>query len=104
MLGSALDYLARFEGIAQHVQGLTTALLARLDAAGIASTTPADPAQHGASICIAHPEARALCEALARRGIWAWNGRGRIRFSFHGCNDDADVERIMAALLAEWPR
>ncbi|TCZ66019.1 aminotransferase class V-fold PLP-dependent enzyme [Roseicella aquatilis] len=105
VLASALDYLGRFEtaGVQAHVQALTTALHARLMEAGIPSTTPADPARHGASICIAHPRAAALTEALARHGVWAWNGRGRIRFSVHGYNGMGDVDRIMAALRAEWP-
>jgi selenocysteine lyase/cysteine desulfurase len=104
VLASALDYLAGFETrvVQAHVQALTVALLARLAAAGIPSTTPADPARHGASVCIATPGAAALTEALVRRGVWAWNGRGRIRFSFHGYNSMADVDRIMAALAAEW--
>jgi cysteine desulfurase / selenocysteine lyase len=103
VLASALDYLGQHRGIDAHVQRLTTALHAGLHEAGIASTTPPDPARHGASVCIAHPEAGRLCQALAARGVWAWNGRGRIRFSFHGYNDEADVARILAALLAEWP-
>jgi selenocysteine lyase/cysteine desulfurase len=104
VLASALDYLAGFEprAVQAHVQALTVALLERLAAAGIPSTTPADPARHGASVCIATPGAAALTEALVRRGVWAWNGRGRIRFSFHGYNSIADVDRIMAALAAEW--
>ena len=98
VLASALEYLAGFPTLTGHVQGLTTALLARLAAAGIASTTPADPRQHGASVCIPHPEAGRLCDALAERGVLAWNGRGRIRFSFHGYNDHDDVARIAGAL------
>ena len=100
VLGSALDYLAGFgtAALTRHVQGLTTALLARLAAAGIATTTPADPTRHGASVCIARPDAAALCRALHERGVWAWNGRGRVRFSFHGYNGMEDVERIMRAL------
>ncbi|WP_043364739.1 aminotransferase class V-fold PLP-dependent enzyme [Belnapia sp. F-4-1] len=104
VLAEALDYLAAFPpGAAQaHVQRLTTALLDRLQEAGIPSTTPRDPARHGASVCIASPGAAALTEALVQRGVWAWNGRGRIRFSFHGYNSMADVDRIMEALLTEW--
>jgi len=41
--------------------------------------------------------------ALHERGVWAWNGRGRIRFSFHGYNGGDDVDRIVAALRAAWP-
>ena len=100
VLGSALDHLRTVDpgALTRHVQGLTTALLARLAAAGIATTTPADPARHGASVCIAHPRASAICEALHEHGVWAWNGRGRVRFSFHGYNGMDDVERIMRAL------
>jgi cysteine desulfurase / selenocysteine lyase len=98
VLASALEYLAGFPTLTGHVQDLTTALVARLAAAGIASTTPADPRQHGASVCIPHPEAGRLCDALAERGVLAWNGRGRLRFSFHGYNDHDDVARIAGAL------
>ena len=35
---------------------------------------------------------------MARQGVLAWNGRGRIRFSFHGYNDAAELDRIMDAL------
>jgi selenocysteine lyase/cysteine desulfurase len=102
VLGSALDYLGGFEtaAITRHVQGLTAALLEGLARAGIPTTTPADPARHGASVCIAHPQAGALAAALHERGVWAWNGRGRVRFSFHGYNGMADVGRILAALAA----
>jgi cysteine desulfurase / selenocysteine lyase len=104
VLGAALDYLAGFDAaeVEAHVLSLTGALLAELDAAGIASTTPAEPARHGASVCIESGRAQALVDALAARGVWAWNGRGRVRFSFHGYNAMADVDRIMAALKAEW--
>jgi selenocysteine lyase/cysteine desulfurase len=100
VLNSALDYLDGFdpEAVRRHVQALSAALLDRLRAAGIASTTPADPLRHGASVCIADGRAAALAEALHARGVWAWNGRGRVRFSFHGYNGMEDVERILAAL------
>ncbi|MGG5818307.1 aminotransferase class V-fold PLP-dependent enzyme [Falsiroseomonas sp. HW251] len=86
--------------LAAHVTALTAALLDRLATAGIASTTPRDPARHGANVCIAHPRAAAMVAAMARRGVLAWNGRGRIRFSFHGYNDLAQLDRIMDALTA----
>lgn len=96
VLGSALDYLAEFEttALTQHVQRLTAVLLARLPE----STTPRDPARRGASVCITHPDASRICKVLHEQGVWAWNGRGRVRFSFHGYNGMADVERVVAAL------
>jgi selenocysteine lyase/cysteine desulfurase len=105
VLNGALDYLRQYDmrAVERHVQGLTTALLARLPGLGLVSTTPPDPARHGASVCLEHPRAGELVEALYDRGVWAWNGRGRLRFSFHGYNSLADVDRIEAALRACLP-
>jgi selenocysteine lyase/cysteine desulfurase len=104
VLDSAQQFLGGFEAAAvqRHVQGLTVALLERLRRRGIPTTTPEDPARHGASVCIAHPRAAALAEALQSRGVWAWNGRGRVRFSFHGYNAMDDVTRIDGALGESW--
>ena len=68
ILDGALDYLAGFgaPAIEGHVQALTTAMLARLEAAGIASTTPADPRRHGASVCVQSPHAAAIVAHLQR--------------------------------------
>ena len=97
---AALDVLEAFPrgAIQAHVQALTAALLDRLAAAGIASTTPRDPRRHGANVCIAHPRAAAIVAAMAERGVLAWNGRGRVRFSFHGYNGADELARIMDAL------
>ena len=81
-----------------HVTALAAALLDRLDAAGIAASTPRETARHGANVCIPHPRAAAIVQAMAGRGVLAWNGRGRIRFSFHGYNDAAELDRIAATL------
>ncbi|MES2710262.1 MAG: aminotransferase class V-fold PLP-dependent enzyme [Pseudomonadota bacterium] len=104
VLGSALDYLGQWEtaAVQRHVQALTVALLARLAAAGIPSTTPRDPAAHGASVCIQTPRGDAIVAAMEEKNVLAWGGRGRIRFSFHGYNAMDDVERIMDALLPAW--
>lgn len=104
VLDGALDYLERFGAarIERHVQVLTTGMLARLAEAGIASTTPADPARHGASVCVASRHAGAICARMERRGVLAWNGRGRVRVSFHGYNGVEDMIRASDALIAEW--
>jgi len=49
-------------------------------------------------VCIDSPHAAAIAEGLVRRGVYAWNGHGRIRFSFHGYNGGDDLDRIMEAL------
>jgi selenocysteine lyase/cysteine desulfurase len=100
VLAEALDYLAQFDmlTVQHHVQGLTMALLQRLAALQIPSMTPGDPARHGASVCVASPRAQEIVDALYARGVYAWNGHGRVRFSFHGYNAMTDVERIVEAL------
>ena len=104
VLAEALEYLAAHDprAVQHHVQGLTADLLARLDAAGIPTITPADPARHGASACIPTPHAAALAQALEARGVLVWSGRGRLRVSVHGYNRHADLDALMAALGARW--
>ena len=102
VLNSALDYLAGFAmpDVFAHIQTLTTAFLDQLADCQIPSTTPRDPSRHGASVCVASPRAKQMQEALAERGVWVWNGHGRIRFSFHGYNGMGDVDRAVQALRA----
>jgi selenocysteine lyase/cysteine desulfurase len=104
VLNAALDYLDRYEAAAlhRHVGALTADLIARLTQAGIPLTTPADPARHGANVCMDSSAAQAMCNELHARNIYAWNGHGRLRFSFHGYNAADDVDRIMAVLPGLW--
>jgi selenocysteine lyase/cysteine desulfurase len=103
VLAEALDYLSQYDmrDVQRHVQGLTVALLDRLQALQIPSTTPADARRHGASVCVESPRAQAIADGVFARGVYAWNGHGRIRFSFHGYNAMADVDRIVEALRQE---
>jgi cysteine desulfurase/selenocysteine lyase len=100
VLVSALEYLQKFDAhdVKRHVQALCTDLLERLGDLQILSTTPENPARRGGNVCLEHPRAQAIVDALHDHGVWAWNGRGRIRFSFHGYNSGDDVDRIVAAL------
>jgi cysteine desulfurase / selenocysteine lyase len=102
VLNSALTYLSQFEmhAVQHHVQTLTVALLDRLAESQIPTMTPADPARHGASVCIPSSRAQAIVDAMGAGGVYAWNGHGRIRVSFHGYNTMSDVERTVEALLA----
>jgi len=104
VLDGALAYLEEFgfARIEAHVQALTVAMLERLADAGIPSTTPRDPRRHGASVCVASPHAHEIAARMIDRGVFAWNGRGRVRVSFHGYNGSADMERAADALTAEW--
>ncbi|MCC6717224.1 MAG: aminotransferase class V-fold PLP-dependent enzyme [Acetobacteraceae bacterium] len=104
VLATALDYLASHDAqaTAAHIAALSADLLARLAEAGIPATTPPDPARHAANVCIDSPHAQAWTDSLYRQGIWAWNGHGRIRFSFHGYNSTGDVDRIAIGMRQLW--
>jgi selenocysteine lyase/cysteine desulfurase len=101
VLNSALSYLSRFDmrDVQNHVQTLTAALMDELAASQIPLMTPTDPARHGASVCIASPQAAAIVAKLYEEGVYGWNGQGRVRISFHGYNSMTDVERVAGALL-----
>jgi selenocysteine lyase/cysteine desulfurase len=105
VLAEALDYLAGYDmrDVQAHVQSLTTAMLERLRALQLPTLTPADPARHGASVCVPTTRSRDIVDAMAQIGVLAWSGAGRVRFSFHGYNSAPDVDRAINALRAEWP-
>lgn len=104
VLAEALDYLAAYDAAAlrTHVGALTARLIEGLTSVGISVTTPASPARHGANVCIDSDHAAALSDALRMRGILAWNGHGRLRFSLHGYNTDGEVDRVIAAMQDLW--
>jgi selenocysteine lyase/cysteine desulfurase len=94
-LGHAMDYAQRRAPVAPHVLHLAGELRARCLHAGLPVMTPE---RHGASVCLPHPEAAAAVAAMEARGVLAWNGRGRIRVSFHGYNREEDAAWAAAAL------
>jgi selenocysteine lyase/cysteine desulfurase len=100
VLNNALSYLARYDmrTLQDHIQTLTVALMDQLAACQIPVMTPADPERHGASVCIASERAAAIVDALHAQDVYAWNGHGRVRISFHGYNSMTDVERTASAL------
>ena len=104
VLASALEYLAAHdpEETSRHIAALSADLLDRLAEAGIPVTTPREDGRHAANVCIDHARAQEWTDSLYRQGIWAWNGHGRIRFSFHGYNSVRDVERIAAGMRQLW--
>jgi selenocysteine lyase/cysteine desulfurase len=103
-LSQGMEYLAGWDmrQVQRHVQSLTTSLLERLHALQIPTLTPADPGRHGASVCVPSVRAQAIVDGMAESGVLAWNGHGRVRFSFHGYNSARDVDRAIDALRAEW--
>lgn len=104
VLNSSLDLLDRHDPalLHRHVASLTAALIDGLTRAGIPLTTPADPARHGANVCMDSSQAQAMCDELHARKVYGWNGHGRLRFSFHGYNSMEDVRRILSELPPIW--
>lgn len=100
VLSSALDYLSTFtmHQVESHIQQLTVPLLASLAEHTISTSTPTDPRRHGASVCIDTPHNATVIALLREEGIFAWGGRGRVRFSFHGYNRLADVDHLIQVL------
>ncbi|TCI00229.1 aminotransferase class V-fold PLP-dependent enzyme [Roseococcus sp. SYP-B2431] len=96
-LNGALDYLAGHPGVEAHVLGLAGELRRRCLEAQLPMMTPE---RHGASVCLPHPEAAKAVKTLEEGGVLTWNGRGRIRISFHGYNDEFDMERAFEQLRA----
>jgi cysteine desulfurase / selenocysteine lyase len=105
ILHNALPYLDAI-GIARierHVLALGDILWQGLHERGLTLLTPEEPARRGPNICFAWPDAAGLTSALAERGVLVWGSDGRIRVSFHAYNDQADVERLLAALDESLP-
>jgi cysteine desulfurase / selenocysteine lyase len=100
ILENALAYLdaVGIERIERHVLALGGKLWRALRDRGLTLLTPEDPARRGPNICFAWADPAALVRALAERGVLVWGGDGRIRVSFHLYNDEADIERLLAAL------
>lgn len=100
VLSSALDYLSHFDMhlVESHIQQLTVPLLAALATHNIATSTPFELLRHGASVCIDTPHNAQVVALLREEGIFAWGGRGRVRFSFHGYNALADVDHLIQVL------
>ena len=102
VLDNALAYLERVgvERIERHVLSLGGLLWRALRERGLDLLTPEAEEARGPNVCFAWPDPAGLEQALAERGVLVWAGDGRIRVSFHAYNDQADVERLLAALEA----
>lgn len=104
ILRRGLDFLQQWEPeqILSHAQSLTSELLHRLQQEGITASTPIEKERHGANVAIDCKGASMIVERMGKAGIYAWNGMGRVRFSFHGYNSIQDVERIMEIFPSLW--
>lgn len=98
----SMEYLLRhgIEQIRDHVQGLGTTLANGLLDLGATVHTPLAPADRAGIITASFPgrDSAALVAALAERNVTAILRMGMIRFSPHGFNDAADIERVVGTL------
>ncbi|HZK78353.1 MAG TPA: aminotransferase class V-fold PLP-dependent enzyme [Gemmatimonadaceae bacterium] len=100
LLEQSLLYINRFDpkAIETHVHRLGTTLLEGARGLGMVPMTPDEPSLRAGNIAIRADEPVKLAEDLAERGVIAWGGDGRIRFSIHLFNDDDDVTAALAGL------
>ncbi|KAL4901091.1 hypothetical protein BDW74DRAFT_88185 [Aspergillus multicolor] len=104
ILRESMDFLEQWSAvdIERHVQILTSSFLDALEKEGIPSSTPREKERHGASVTVHCNGAAEIVDEMREAGVYAWNGNGRVRFSFHGYNCQADVERIMEVFPGLW--
>ncbi|KAJ1569333.1 hypothetical protein HK405_006568 [Cladochytrium tenue] len=104
ILRKGLEFLRQWKTseIETHVQTMTVRLLQELKKEGVDPSTPEDPKKHGASVTIDCNGASSIVDEMSKAGIYAWNGRGRVRFSFHGYNSMQDVDRILEVFPPLW--
>lgn len=86
------------ERIQDHVWALGDRLREGLVGQGLDVWTPEARERRGTNIAFASEDADAVVERLRERGVLAWSGDGRVRFSLHGYNDASDVDAALRAL------
>jgi selenocysteine lyase/cysteine desulfurase len=99
--GIALLQSVGAETIARQIDALVERFVSGARARGCDVITPDDPARRGPLVVIRVPDAPALVERLAARGIIASSRGNGLRVSFHGYNSSDDVDAVLAALDAE---
>lgn len=100
MLDASLRYLRSFSppAVEKHVHALGSALGAGLASLGVKVVTPTRDAGRAGNITFLTRDGEIIARRLAEKGILAWGGDGRVRFSLHLFNDDHDVDATLRAL------
>jgi len=101
LAGLALLDRVGYDVIGGQVASLVARYIAGASDAGFVVRTPADPDRRGPLVVVDSLDAPALVAALAKRGIVASARGSGLRVSFHGYNDQGDVDAVLSALQAE---
>jgi selenocysteine lyase/cysteine desulfurase len=99
--GLALLDRIGYDIIGQQVERLTERYHRAATADGFVVRTPAEAARRGPLVVVQSTDAPAIVARLAARGIVASCRGNGLRVSFHGYNNEEDVDTVVSALEAE---
>jgi selenocysteine lyase/cysteine desulfurase len=99
--GLALLQDVGLASIARQIGALVDRFWQGARARGFDVITPGDPARRGPLVVVRAADAAELVRRLEARGIIASARGSGLRVSFHGYNDDGDVDEVLRALDAE---
>jgi selenocysteine lyase/cysteine desulfurase len=101
LAGLGLLQAVGMETIERQIARLVDRFITGARERGFEVKTPVDPARRGPLAVVRAHDAAELVGRLERAGIVA-SARGTgLRISFHGYNDEGDVDRVLAGLEAE---
>ena len=87
--------------VERQIADLTRRFIEGAGAAGYSILTPIEPHRRGPLVVLESHDAPELVTRLAARGIIASSRDRGLRVSFHGYNNDDDVDQVLRALSAE---
>jgi selenocysteine lyase/cysteine desulfurase len=99
--GLALLQDVGLASIARQIGALADRFWQGARARGFDVITPGDPARRGPLVVVRAADAAELVRRLEARGIIASARGSGLRVSFHGYNNDGDVDEVLRALDAE---
>ena len=100
-LGAAIDFIASIgmDAIAERILALNMYLTFRLGRAGVEVLSPGGDSRSGQTLCAVAEPARA-CAFLKEQGVAVTLKPQGLRIATHFFNDEGDIDRCVAALVA----
>ncbi len=90
-----------YEAVARQIARLVDRFVSAAAGEGYVVRTPFDPAQRGPLVVLQSHDAAKLTNRLIERGVIGSSRGDGLRISFHGYNNDQDVDAVLAALREE---